>query len=55
MIGRDDVIAAPNAAMVLVEKIPLVSIVQIQDAGHGWMHQYPEKFSRIVQTFLDTN
>jgi pimeloyl-ACP methyl ester carboxylesterase len=55
MIGRDDVITTPAAAMVLVEKIPLVSLVQIKDAGHGWMHQYPEKFSRIVQTFLDTN
>jgi pimeloyl-ACP methyl ester carboxylesterase len=55
MIARDDVITTPKAAMVLIEKIPLVSLVQIKDAGHGWMHQYPEKFSRIVRTFLDTN
>jgi len=55
LVGTEDVITTPKAALALVEKIPLVSLVQIKDAGHGWMHQYPEKFSKIVQTFLDVN
>ena len=55
LIGTEDIITTPKAALILVEKIPLVSLVQIKDAGHGWMHQYPEKFKKIVQTFLDIN
>ncbi len=55
LVGTEDTITTPKAALTLVEKIPLVSLVQIKDAGHGWMYQYPEKFSKIVQTFLDIN
>jgi pimeloyl-ACP methyl ester carboxylesterase len=55
LVGTEDMITTPKAALVLVEKIPLISLVQIKDAGHGWMHQYPGKFSKIVQTFLDVN
>jgi pimeloyl-ACP methyl ester carboxylesterase len=55
LIGTEDVITTPKAALTLVEKMPLISLVHIRDAGHGWMHQYPEKFSKIVQTFLDIN
>lgn len=55
LIGTEDIITTPKAALSLVEKIPLLSLVQIKDAGHGWMHQYLEKFRKIVQTFLDVN
>ena len=55
LIGTKDIITTPKAALSLVEKIPLVSLVQIKDAGHGWMYQYPEKFSKVIQTFLDIN
>ena len=53
LIGTEDIITTPKAALSLIEKIPLVSIIQIKDAGHGWMYQYPEKFTKVVQTFLD--
>jgi pimeloyl-ACP methyl ester carboxylesterase len=53
LVGTEDVITTPKAALSLIEKIPLVWLVQIKDAGHGWMYQYPEKFSRVIQTFLD--
>jgi pimeloyl-ACP methyl ester carboxylesterase len=55
LVGTEDIITTPKAAMSLIEKIPLASLVQIKGAGHGWMHQYPEKFSKIVQTFFDIN
>ena len=55
LVGTEDMITTPKAALTLFEKIPLVSLVQIKGAGHGWMYQYPEKFSKIVQTFLDVN
>ena len=53
LMGTDDLITTPKAALSLVEKIPLVSLVQVKDAGHGWMYQYPEKFSKVVKTFLE--
>jgi pimeloyl-ACP methyl ester carboxylesterase len=53
LMGTEDVITTPKAALSLVEKIPLVSLVQVKDAGHGWMYQYPEKFTKVVKTFLE--
>ncbi len=51
--GTDDV-AVPSAnSLVLAEKIPGAWLVQIREAGHGLMFQYPEKFTRIVETFLN--
>ena len=52
LIGTEDIITTPKAALSLIEKIPLVSLIQIKDAGHGWMYQYPEKVTKVVQTFL---
>lgn len=53
LMGTEDIITTPKAALSLIEKIPLGSLIQIKDAGHGWMYQYPEKFTKVVQTFLD--
>jgi pimeloyl-ACP methyl ester carboxylesterase len=38
----------------IAEKIPAAWLVQIRDAGHGLMYQYPDKINRIVTTFLQT-
>lgn len=53
LVGTEDVITTPKAALSLVEKIPLISLIQVKDAGHGWMYQYPEKFTKIVKMFLE--
>ena len=53
LMGTEDVITTPKAALSLVEKIPLASLIQVKDAGHGWMYQYPEKFAKVVKTFLE--
>ena len=37
----------------LVGDITSSWLVQIRDAGHGLMYQYPEKFSKVIQIFLD--
>ena len=55
LVGTEDVITTPKASLLLVEKIPLAWLVQIRGAGHGWMYQYPERFSRVILTFLDAN
>jgi len=39
--------------LILAEGIPGVWLVQINGAGHGLMYQYPQKFSKIVKTFLE--
>jgi hypothetical protein len=38
----------------IVDKIPSAWLVQVRNAGHGLMNQYPDKFNMIVSTFLQT-
>jgi pimeloyl-ACP methyl ester carboxylesterase len=42
-------------SVTLVERIPGSWLVQIRDAGHGLMYQYPDKFNKDVMTFLENN
>jgi pimeloyl-ACP methyl ester carboxylesterase len=54
IVGTEDIFTpAPNSLMI-VNKIPSSWLVQIRDAGHGLMNQYPDEFNRIVSTFLET-
>jgi pimeloyl-ACP methyl ester carboxylesterase len=39
----------------LARKIPGSWVVQIRDAGHGLMYQYPSEFNRAIITFLEDN
>jgi pimeloyl-ACP methyl ester carboxylesterase len=50
--GTDDVLTPPQNSFIIAKRIPGVWLVQLKDAGHGLIYQYPEKFSRIVLTFL---
>jgi pimeloyl-ACP methyl ester carboxylesterase len=51
--GTED-IAVPSAnSLVLVDKIPGAWLLQIRDAGHGLMYQYPKDFTDVVKTFLN--
>jgi pimeloyl-ACP methyl ester carboxylesterase len=52
--GTDDIIRPPANSLMLAQKIPGAWLVQIKGGGHGAMYQYPDKFSRIVLTFLET-
>ena len=38
----------------IVEKIPGAWLVQIKNAGHAVMDQYPEEMGKIINTFLST-
>ena len=49
----DDRISPPANSLTLAEKIPGAWLVQIKGGGHGIMWPYPDKFSRIVLTFLE--
>ena len=53
--GTDDNNYIPHAnALVIAEKIPGAWLVQIKDAGHAVMDQYPAEISKILNTFLST-
>jgi pimeloyl-ACP methyl ester carboxylesterase len=53
--GTDDNLYIPHAnSLVIAGKIPGAWLVQIKDAGHAVMDQYPDKISKILQTFLST-
>ena len=52
--GKDDVTSPAPNSLILAQKIPGAWLAQIQGGGHGAMYQYPDIFSRIVLTFLET-
>ena len=53
--GTDDDLYVPQAnALVIAGKIPGAWLVQIKDAGHAVMDQYPAEIGKILNTFLST-
>ena len=53
--GTDDNLYEPHVnSLKIVEKIPGAWLVQIKDAGHAVMDQYPDEISKILNTFLST-
>src|SRR5919112_225198 len=52
--GTEDVAVPAANSLTLVQKIPAAWLVQIKEAGHGLMYQYPDKFNKVLQTFLST-
>ena len=53
--GTDDNNYNPHGnSLILVEKIPGAWLVQIKNAGHAVMNQYPEEIGKILNTFLSS-
>jgi pimeloyl-ACP methyl ester carboxylesterase len=53
--GTDDNKYMPHEnALILAGKIPGTWLVQIKDAGHAVMDQYPAEIGKILNTFLST-
>ncbi len=52
--GTDDNTIAPANSLIIASKIPDAWSVHIKDAGHSIMDQYPDKFNKVLQTFLST-
>ena len=48
----DDMWTPAANSLMIAEKIPGASLVRIKGAGHGLMYQFPDKFSKVVSTFL---
>jgi pimeloyl-ACP methyl ester carboxylesterase len=54
--GTDDNLYQPHVnSLILAGKIPGAWLIQIKDAGHAVMAQYPDKINKILQTFLSTS
>jgi pimeloyl-ACP methyl ester carboxylesterase len=54
MTGTEDQAVPTANSLVLADKIPGAWLVQIKNAGHGLMYQYPGIFTQIVKIFLET-
>lgn len=53
--GTDDNDYIPHGnALILASKIPGAWLVQIKNAGHAVMDQYPAEIAKIINTFLST-
>src|SRR5215207_4312344 len=53
--GTDDIRYQPHVnSLKIAEKIPGAWLVQIKNAGHAVMDQYPEEMGKIMSTFLST-
>jgi pimeloyl-ACP methyl ester carboxylesterase len=50
--GTDDAVVPAANALILGERIPGASVVQIRGGGHGVIYQAPEQFGDYVLTFL---
>ncbi|MGD9533439.1 MAG: alpha/beta fold hydrolase [Candidatus Nitrosocosmicus sp.] len=51
--GTEDQAIPSSNSLILAGEIPGAWLVQIRDAGHGLMYQYPKTFTEIVKTFLN--
>jgi pimeloyl-ACP methyl ester carboxylesterase len=54
IVGTEDAFTPAANSLIIAEKIPAAWLIQIRDAGHGLMYQYPDKFNNVVLTFLQT-
>lgn len=51
--GTEDVLTPPQNSYMLAEKLPNARLVTLENAGHGVIYQYPERFAQIVIGFLE--
>lgn len=52
LTGTEDLLTPPQNSLILASRIPQASLVQIEEAGHGLMYQYPDEFLAAVFSFL---
>jgi pimeloyl-ACP methyl ester carboxylesterase len=55
IVGTDDIWTPAANSLMIAEKVPAAWLVQIRDSGHGLMYQFPDKFTKVVSTFLQVN
>jgi pimeloyl-ACP methyl ester carboxylesterase len=53
IVGTEDIAVPADNSLQITKQIPGAWLVQMKGGGHGLMYQYPEQFSKIVETFLE--
>jgi pimeloyl-ACP methyl ester carboxylesterase len=53
--GKDDVIIPPGNSRIISDRIPGAQYIEMDNAGHGLMYQFPDEFSAYVLEFLAGN
>ena len=54
IVGTDNIWTPAANSLMIAEKVPAAWLVQIRDSGHGLMYQFPDKFTKVVSTFLES-
>jgi len=54
IVGTDDIWTPAANSLMIAEKVPAAWLIQIRDSGHGLMYHFPDKFTNVVSTFLQT-
>jgi pimeloyl-ACP methyl ester carboxylesterase len=52
--ARDDAILAPRNSEALLRALPGSASLEVDDAGHAMMYQYPRALARRLGEFADT-
>ncbi|MBU0671045.1 alpha/beta hydrolase [Patescibacteria group bacterium] len=50
--GTDDILTPPENSRIILNKIPNASLLEINNAGHGLMYQYPDQLAEYLLVFL---
>jgi len=54
IVGPDDIWIPTVNSLMIAEKDPAEWLIQIRDSGHGLMYQFPDKFTKVISTFLES-
>ena len=54
LVGTDDVVLQPANSMVLSHIVPHATLLEIKDAGHAMMYQYPRQLADRIDAFIQS-
>jgi pimeloyl-ACP methyl ester carboxylesterase len=53
LVGTDDAVLPPANSVVLSRVLPHASLLEVKDAGHAMMYQYPRQLADRIDTFIE--
>ncbi|RFU48285.1 alpha/beta fold hydrolase [Paraburkholderia sp. DHOC27] len=53
LVGTDDEVLQPDNTVVLSHVVPQATLVEVKDAGHAMMYQYPRQLAARIDTFIE--
>jgi pimeloyl-ACP methyl ester carboxylesterase len=55
LVGTNDVVLPPGNTVVLSHAFPNATMVEVSDAGHAMMYQYPRQLAARIDAFIDSS